>query len=156
MGVLGGVSPIFVQVTTALLPQQLFHRHPTPLHLEAEAPDPTPAGDRGNLCPLQGHHSSALCPLHGILLGFCIMTLKEALHSPKTAGAATLLAHSSAFLRCCLPGPSPRAHLCASALPAALKSPVSEEFLQLPGNGQRQHLVGCEEGAQGFAAQVLE
>lgn len=50
----------------------------------------------------------------------------------------------------------PRAHLRASAVPTALKSPVSEEFLQLPGNGQRQHLVGGEEGAQGFAAQVLE
>lgn len=107
-------------------------------------------------CPLRGHRSSAPHPLHGILLGFCIMTPKKALHSPKSTGAATLLAHGSAFLRRRQPRPSPGAHLCTSALPAALKSPVSEEFLQLPGNGQRQHLVGGEEGAQGFAAQVLE
>lgn len=107
-------------------------------------------------CPLRGHRSSAPRPLRGVLLGFCIMTPKKALHSPKTAGAAAFLAHSSAFLQHHQPGPSPGAHLRASALPAALKSPVSEEFLQLPGNGQRQHLVGREESAQGFAAQVLE
>jgi len=37
-----------------------------------------------------------------------------------------------------------------------LKSPVSEEFLQLPGNGEREDLVRRQEGAESFATQVLE
>lgn len=45
--------------------------------------------------------------------------------------------------------------LCASAFRSALKGPVSQEFLQLPGNGEREDLVRREEGAQSFATQVL-
>lgn len=69
----GGFSPVFVQVTTALLPQQLPHRHPTPLHSEAEAPDPTPAGSRGqgDLCPTRVPcGATAALPL-ALCVGFC-------------------------------------------------------------------------------------
>lgn len=43
----------------------------------------------------------------------------------------------------------------ASTFRTALKGPVSEEFLQLPGNGEREDLVRRQEGAQSFATQVL-
>lgn len=153
---------------------------PTTLHLEAKAPDPKPADSRGTgglASPVGSPELSptsycAPCPLHAFFFFFCwVLVLlhqkkkKKYLHvhrQPQNKGsnnpsAPRLTNQHDKPAVLCEPG-RPRREAGGSRLRASGPSegPVGEELLQLPGNGECKDLVRRQEGAQGFAAQVLE
>lgn len=109
----------------------------------------------------------APCPLHAfLLLGSSIITPKKKkyLHvhrQPQNKGsnnpsAPRLTNQHDKPAVLCEPG-RPCREAGGSLLRASGPSegPVGEELLQLPGNGECKDLVRRQEGAQGFAAQVL-
>lgn len=131
------------------------------------------AGGQGDPRPLWGHQSRpprCAVPLALCMLFFCwVLVLlhqkkKKYLHvhrQPQNKGsnnpsAPRLTNQHDKPAVLCEPG-RPCREAGGSRLRASGPSegPVGEELLQLPGNGECKDLVRRQEGAQGFAAQVL-
>lgn len=166
-----GCSTVFVQMTKAPLRLRLLTFNPQHCtwrqkHLTQNLQI---AGGQGDPCPLRGHHSRAPCPLHAFFWVLVLLYRKIPPCSqtqPQNKGSsnppAPRLTNQRDVVAAVPPltqaEPRHRAEgsrFCASTFRAALKGPVSKEFLQLPGNGEREDLVSRQKGAQSFATQVL-
>lgn len=153
-----GCAPKFVLTNAAQTAAASLH--PTTLHLEAKAPDPKLADSRGTGGP-------ELSPGCAVPLALCkhfclVLVLLHKKIPPRSQTApkrgeqqSCPAAHKPLVLRGAA-SPTTRQRGSHLRVSGNSEGPVGEELLQLPGNGECKDLVRRQEGAQGFAAQVLE
>lgn len=153
-----GCAPKFVLTNAAQTAAASLH--PTTLHLEAKAPDPKLADSRGTGGPelspgcavplaLCKHFCLVLVLLHKKIPPRSQTAPKRGEQQSCPAAHKPLVLHGAA-------SPTTRQRGSHLRVSGNSEGPVGEELLQLPGNGECKDLVRRQEGAQGFAAQVLE